>query len=853
MIIKNNIINFSYLKNLKLIFNKFIYFLGFLKLIFIVLLLYYYFSSNLSSTIGFKETFLKFNRVFLYKYLGLDLTKIDDYLYIYLSKLNFLNKNFDIKDLKIIINQKSILQLESQRKNKLQGIPDEGNSTNAKIQVNNQDTFKIKIRIKGDRAMHWIDPKTTSYKIDTGKDNKIFGLKRFSLQKPITRNYVYELLFHKFLEKNDQLNLKYFLVNLTFNDEKRGFYVVEEGFSKELIERQKRRNGPIFSVDETFGTFYPNVSYQAYQNKYWVEQNPNLMKRAFAALNQIKDGEIELLDHFDEDKWASYFAIVDIMGVQHGSLSKSVRLYYNPLFAKFEPIGFDGHYEAGDFSNFILLDFLQEGKENINCSYICDEKKWYLKFFKLKNNNINYSFVKKYINYLVKYSNEEYLKNFLIENKIDIELFNYSVNQEDSKSDKVLYKGIAPYVYDKNFLFKRAALIKSRINSIRLDQYQVSLVNQKLKIRDNFSYFPIEATAAECENQQEKNFFFSGNMEINWPYNCKKIILKKNDKETKIFELKENFNIENNYQYINIRDFDLLSNNMSVHRLQKNEFDVVKDLTINKNTIINKDQVFKIKKGVKINILKNAILLVKGNILFNGSSDLPIDINSDKTGSIIFLKNVVKMNYVNVQNLGYTKLDGYIFYSGLNFINSELYINNVNIKNNNSEDAINLVQSNSYIQNLNFYNTISDALDVDFGSIKFENISCFKVGNDCLDVSGAQVEGKYLLVKGAKDKGISAGEASNVIIENIQIFDAKVGIGVKDGSIGKFFNIQLDKNIYDLALYNKKREYEKPEMFLTNIKFNEKSILQSLNTQLKINEKKLQGAHTDKYINSVLY
>ena len=43
------------------------------------------------------------------------------------------------------------------------------------------------------------------------------------------------------------------------------------------------------------------------------------------------------------EKWATFFAIIDLSRTYHGSLAKSVKLYYNPVTAKFEPIGFDGH------------------------------------------------------------------------------------------------------------------------------------------------------------------------------------------------------------------------------------------------------------------------------------------------------------------------------------------------------------------------------------------------------------------------------------------------------------------------------------------------------------------------------
>ena len=106
---------------------------------------------------------------------------------------------------------------------------------------------------------------------------------------------------------------------------------------------------------------------------------PRYDAKIFSILNDIKNNERHINDHFDLDKWAKYFAIIDITGTYHGSIAKSVKNYYNPTTALFEPIGYDLHLGAGNFDNFILLDFLQENKPN--CIYLCSHKDWYLKFF----------------------------------------------------------------------------------------------------------------------------------------------------------------------------------------------------------------------------------------------------------------------------------------------------------------------------------------------------------------------------------------------------------------------------------------------------------------------------------------
>ena len=126
------------------------------------------------------------------------------------------------------------------------------------------DDYNIKLRVKGDRVLHWYDKKQTSYRIDLRGDDRIWGLEEFSVQKPITRNYIYEYIFHKILEANNLIGLKYFFINLSLNDTDQGIYAVEEGFSKELIERNKKRNGPIFGVEDSVSLNYPIIEYDLY-------------------------------------------------------------------------------------------------------------------------------------------------------------------------------------------------------------------------------------------------------------------------------------------------------------------------------------------------------------------------------------------------------------------------------------------------------------------------------------------------------------------------------------------------------------------------------------------------------------
>ena len=54
------------------------------------------------------------------------------------------------------------------------------------------------------------------------------------------------------------------------------------------------------------------------------------------------EGKINTSQAFDVDNLARFFAIIDLLGANHSVLIQNLRLYYNPINQKLEPIGFDG-------------------------------------------------------------------------------------------------------------------------------------------------------------------------------------------------------------------------------------------------------------------------------------------------------------------------------------------------------------------------------------------------------------------------------------------------------------------------------------------------------------------------------
>ena len=150
----------------------------------------------------------------------------------------------------------------------------------------------------------------------------------------------------------------------------------------------------------------------------------------------------------------------------------------------------------------------------------------------------------------------------------------------------------------------------------------------------------------------------------------------------------------------------------------------------------------------------------------------------------------------------------------MNIINSNLRILDSEINNSNSEDAINIISSKSYIENLKINNSFADAIDIDFGELVFNNIICKNISNDCLDVSGGTVKGLKLRAIDVSDKGLSFGENSIGSFSEMNFKSNRLAIAVKDGSKLSLTNFSLSDNEYDIAVFNKKKEYGGSEIEL---------------------------------------
>jgi hypothetical protein len=252
------------------------------------------------------------------------------------------------------------------------------------------------IRIKGDWTDH-IRTRKWSLRIKL-KDDKLLGMSVFSIQNPLTRGWMWEWLTLAMMRREGVLAPRSTFVNVSVNGNPTSIYFLEEHFSKELLESQQRREGPIVLWDESshwaanlqhhklpdneielptpFSASRVHTvagsSVRAYGERR-LSSIETLSRSLFSAtqkMDQLRDlalqsiqakDQLRLLEALDNvqgeavetlvdvDRLACCHALATVLQIQHSLIWHNMRFYHNPVINRLEPISFDNmtHQAAG--------------------------------------------------------------------------------------------------------------------------------------------------------------------------------------------------------------------------------------------------------------------------------------------------------------------------------------------------------------------------------------------------------------------------------------------------------------------------------------------------------------------------
>jgi len=744
--------------------------------------------------------------------------------YKFSNKKNLLFERIDL-DVKFIDYQKIMGDRYKAIKNHVLHEP---TIVGAKIRYKG-NVYKAKIRLKGDLGDHWLSKIRMSFRVKLKGKNTIFGFKKFSIQKPRARQHPDDYIFQSMMRDAGNLASVHKYAHVYVNGADWGIMDIEEHMSKELLEKQKRKESVIvrFSNEtkwlyEASGAttypFYriadPTLYLKFYNEKKYLKNI--YYRKVYSYISKLHSNYNVLL--YDTNSFSKAYILATAWGEWHTLYDSNCRYYFNPYTLKLEPITTDQIF----YKNIAEQDYGTLPRQYLRVATSVEYSKNLTK--NLNEINAVVSNIQNYLDYTHSFFPVDRKK----EGKIVVDNMRKIMSETNAYLKSVSVDFLEPS--SKNFSLpthKQASGFKAHLKVNHYTDGQIELINLlpdtvivddiifggKSLIRGKFpvpSYLasphPVviktKYTGVQDNKYMIKTDYAGFKREV---YNEISLIPAGEIKNPLLLGTEKLFSF-------------LKSDDLGNYRIMPGEWDVMKPI------IINGD--LNIPAGVKLNFSNDAYLIVKGALNIMGKRNKPVTLKSLRDSwkgmYVLNADEMSRLNYVDIKNAvalddGLLKLTG-----AITFYKSDVIFNNVKIENIKTEDALNIVESNFKMNAVLINATLSDGLDSDYSEGIISNSTFSNVGGDALDFSGSDVTINKVEVTDVKDKAVSAGEGSSIKINNSEFFNVGVGVASKDGSQVIVMDTKISNySLYAAMTYIKKDYYLLPSLELVNCEVDE--------------------------------
>ena len=619
----------------------------------------------------------------------------------------------------------------------------------------------------------------------------IANFTKFKLFLPETRKLKNEIIFTSILRNLDFLAPRTSMTQVSVNG-KQVDMLIQEKISKEMLENQKRREGPIYEGEEKyhFNNFRDfqhydlrGISLSKMTNSKWSEINQNTGNISVNALiklqtiySQFANSESSiyslnwnLLSNGSENlknKWAMYEILLYAANSSHALIPHNRKFYYNSFYQGFEPIYYDGMVRA-----------LQGSWMRIRPNYSFYPYLSLQNFIHLETliENIDAKeFLEKYIevNHLINIDESQIILNDMLEKitKLKSEFLKYKKENKPHYFKK-------PKISIQEFTNNVSKYLEDgfMLNFSKMSDDYRNYILEICSVKESSLCYEKEIPLSELGELLEKKYIEG------IPKKHPIIILpslteRKSEKKVKL--LGEQIKIKSS---------------------------ISTDITFNKDSS---------ELSVKMNEEDDWILIHDSDL-----SNIKIIVTSD----IQKKDNNIKM----INRVGKNGLTGCLSIYNSEFKSTILEAENLFIR---CEDSINIVNSIGHLNEIKIDYASSDALDVDFSDLIIESLSVSNAGNDCSDFSN----GEYLIrnsnISKCKDKGISIGEKSDMKLENVIISGVNIGISSKDSSVTSVLNGDIDNSLVCIESYQKKQEFFGSILSIKNLDCNNSKMKKGKNS-----------------------
>ena len=584
-----------------------------------------------------------------------------------------------------------------------------------------------KDHIKLTKAGHML--RSLNVKLHSGN---LMNAVKFKLLIPETRNNLNEVLGTLIMRDLGFISPETFQVNTKVNGVN-AIMLFQEDARKEMLERNSRREGPLFEGDESLIWSFKNTAPGELQrlalarltNINWFHNalaSQKISLRSYTALQRAYMENRVYLDTsanrsgkyfiirpngvFDQTFETYSFALFAMNGL-HAMYPNNRRYYYNSFNQEFEPVYYDGDLNLTADVNVDLKSFPLHFTENIDVEFLR----------KIQNIGKNQ---KLFI---------DFHKRTALSKVDDRKFFNSAIRKITTN---------ALFLSSKLYGFK--AIISQPMPFEKLLDGYISAA-QTLGI-DQVLISDLLAT-----EKGSYSFHVDERLVVLTPTDVAKIISNHRFNDQRHLIIKEKFGYP-------VKEF-------------KN---------LNKLYDFKNGEIYH-SSGIRIEIQRSKKILT---IYQTNSNDWILIKDAEIAGW--------KLNFIGVlneqtsPNSDIPKLNSQGLTGCVNFFNVRFFATTLNLENGGCEDSLNIVSSSGNIDEIYVINSAADAVDIDFSNLDIVNSVVEGAGNDCFDVSWGSYRLKRLEVSDCLDKGLSVGENSQF---NLNFFSANMvstGVSSKDFS-----------------------------------------------------------------------
>jgi hypothetical protein len=751
--------------------------------------------------------------------------------------------------LSIEIKDKDYKKLEKNRAQALERgviINDiDGDYVPATLEYNGKK-IDVKLRLKGHMTDHLQDDKW-SFRIKVKeKDETFMGMKRFSIQHPGTRGYIYEWIYHELMKREDVIALRYKFINVSVNGRDWGIYAVEENFENELVENNNRLKGPIlrFNPDlywvrryngmtgansaAEFASYY-SANPEAYREDKVLDDSVQkyYYLKAIALIEGLRSRKISVDQAFDIPRLAKFHAVIDLVGGIHSIDWSDIKYYYDPAAARLEPVAYESFTELNSHS------LSAQYKYEIPDSSVNYED-WHSMIF---SNSI---FFKEYMKNLERLTRPQYLDGF----------FSAS-NTELDANLAIIYKEFPYKKFDRQDYYKRQRMIRKVLDSpkglhayfnrrennsfvIQLGAIDAMPVQVHSLIVNNSKCIPAEEIILPAKQPGSyvnyREFKFDAkkesllstrepdSMKISYSVlgsseikTCTVFPFPHTDAEFISEDLKRKKGTLENFSFISVDAATMMIS------IKPGAYTISSDL------IIPAGYQLAVAPGVSLDFRNKAALISYSPLLFSGSEGAPVLISSsDSTfqgmmliqcGMSSYFDRVVFKSLPEIHDRQWKRSGSILLYeSPAEFSNCDFY-------NSKSEDAVSIIRSHFRFSSCLFRNLRDDALDCDYSDGSVSGCAFEFCGENAIDITMGKVDLRSVYINTAGNKAIHLKSGAQVKGCDIRIKNAYIAISAEDLSGVELDNVQLNDCKMGLVAYKNKPAGGQPQLIVKGAVF----------------------------------